>query len=425
MALKRGKAAAADKKSFKEWWSEQPAARRKNIMLLAGLGTVLLLAMMIVGSSEDTTSKKETAKGKIENAMLPSGAAKDLSVSGLTSEVRKTRDNNRDLENKVARLEASLDRYTGSGAEDKASREQKMEIELARLNTELEQVKLRGVQVAPGQPGANPAGGIAPVLSGPTNAVGEFKTYSEPEPPKTEITPEAAALKANASRPTAKKAGLKDFYIPAGTIIQGVLLTGVDAPTGKNAMKDPVPVLARVKDLAILPNFFRADVRECFILLDAVGDMSSERAMMRSSNISCVRKDRSVIDVPIQGFAVGEDGSAGMRGVLISKQGKAMAKATLAGIADGLAEAFSTNYDTVVKGPGGQEATVSGTDALASGAYGGASSALNNISQYYIDLADQLTPVIEVQSGRKFTLIVIRGRSMAPLSDASSPNNGQ
>lgn len=418
MALKRANnPVSTEKKSFKAWWEEQPAARRKNIMLMAGLGFVLLVAFMVVGGSEDSGSSKKTAKGKIENAMLPADAAKDLGVSGLTGEVRETRDQNRELENKVDRLEASLDRMAGSaGTEERATREQKLEQELLRLNNEVEAMKLRGgVPNAGGQPVKPGAVGAAGPI-GPS--VGEFKSYSEPEPPKPiEATPAGGVSASNVRPSSVKDKTVKEFYIPSGTILQGVLLTGVDAPSGKSALKDPVPVLGRIKNLAILPNYYRADVRECFVLLDAVGDLPSERAYMRSSNISCVRKDRSVIDVAIQGYVAGEDGKAGMRGTLVSKQGAALAKASLAGLADGLAQAYSGQSDVIYGGNQGQ----SQQEMFTQGAYAGASSALTNIADYYLEQAEQLHPVIEISSGRKFSLIVVRGRTMAPVDSDDAP----
>lgn len=420
MALKRSNAAAAskEKKSFKVWWDEQPAARRKNIMLLSGLVGFMAVAFLVVGGS-DEPKEKTTARGKIENAMLPGSAAKDLGVSGLTNEVRSTKDQNRELENKVARLEANIERFQGSNAEDRLTREQKLESEMQRLSLELETMKAKNAaQGVPAVGGSVPPGQVG--QAGPVGpAVGEFKSYSEPEQPK----PISTERKTEVKRESAKSSN-SEFYIPSGTIIQGVLLTGVDAPTSKSALKDPVPVLARVKDLAILPNLFRADVRECFVLMDAVGDLASERAMMRSSNISCVRRDRSVVDVPIQGYLVGEDGKAGMRGTLVSKQGAALAKATMAGLADGLSQAYSKQSDLLLPGTGGSD-TSGGSSTFESGIYGGASSALDRIAQYYLDLADQLHPVVEIESGRKFTLVVVRGRTLAPLNSESNSNSAQ
>src|SRR3546814_19547855 len=48
--------------------------------------------------------------------------------------------------------------------------------------------------------------------------------------------------------------------LPAGSILSGVLVTGMDAPTGKQAQRDPFPSLIRIKNEAILPKIGRAHV---------------------------------------------------------------------------------------------------------------------------------------------------------------------
>src|SRR5690606_5224830 len=55
-------------------------------------------------------------------------------------------------------------------------------------------------------------------------------------------------------------------YLPAGSIITGTLLSGMDAPTGKNSMAQLSPAMLRVKHEAILPNEFTVDIKECFLL---------------------------------------------------------------------------------------------------------------------------------------------------------------
>jgi len=194
------------------------------------------------------------------------------------------------------------------------------------------------------------------------------------------------------------------FYLPAGAILQGVLLSGVDAPSGKVAMKDPIPVLARIKLDAILPNRYRADIKECFTLLEAVGDLASERAMMRAITMSCVRRDRSIIEVPLAGYAVGEDGRAGLRGDVVTKQGAVLGRAMIAGFADGLASAFGGGNTFSFGGNTG----VSSAD-LERGAIGGASSALDRVSQWYLERADELHPTINIDSGRQITVVLTRG----------------
>jgi conjugal transfer pilus assembly protein TraB len=333
----------------------------------------------------------------------------------VTSDVRESRAEQRQLRGEVARLKAQVDRYTQAEGEGAANKDERLDSELASLRAELEQLKNppRNQLNPPGTAG-NPVPGIAePPAPPPPPAYGPIRTIGDDNANTNTSSPAPQA--SNVSRTVAAPAEVPKFYMPSGSVIQAVLLTGVDAPTGRAALKDPVPVLARIKHQAILPNRFLADVRECFLLLDTVGDLPSERAMMRSANISCVRKDRSVIDVPIQGYAVGEDGRAGLRGRVVSKQGAALGKAMMAGFADGVSRAFGANNSSLSTG-----GDINASQSMQSGAMGGASTALDRVAQYYLDLANEMHPIIEIDRGRHITLVVVRGRTLATI-DPNTP----
>src|SRR5699024_3241208 len=130
-------------------------------------------------------------------------------------------------------------------------------------------------------------------------------------------------------------------YLPAGSIVTGVMITGMDAPTHNAARTEPFPSLIRVKKEAILHNRFRADVRECFIIASGYGSLSAERAYLRAETLSRVRADGGVIEVALNAYAVGEDGKVGLRGRVVSKQGQMLAKSLAAGFFSGMSQVFN------------------------------------------------------------------------------------
>lgn len=223
------------------------------------------------------------------------------------------------------------------------------------------------------------------------------------------------------------------IFIPAGSILTGVFISGLDAPTGSGAQKNPFPTLVRLQKEAILPNRFRADIRECFMLLSGYGDLSSERAMLRGEKISCIRDDGGVIETELDSFAVGDDGKAGVRGTLVSKQGQIIARSLLAGFAGGFAEMFDVNATPTLNTS--SDGTIKYEDvysrkALKGGAAKGISQSLNRIADFYMDLADRMYPVIEVDAGRSVDIIVSKGTKLMvksvnevsdPVSRSSAP----
>lgn len=214
----------------------------------------------------------------------------------------------------------------------------------------------------------------------------------------------------------------EEVYLPAGSILSGAIITGIDAPTGSGARKDPFPVLLRVKKEAVLPNRFRADVRECFLIASAFGDLSSERAYMRAETISCVRDDGAVIETGMDAYASGEDGKAGVRGRLISKQGAILARSLMAGFMQGVSEAFSVrqvpsiNVTGSGSSSGGSGKVVSpvyeqafSSQAMQGAAIGGTGKALERIADFYLEMAENLYPVIEVDAAREIDFVVKKG----------------
>lgn len=215
-------------------------------------------------------------------------------------------------------------------------------------------------------------------------------------------------------------------YVPAGSFVHVALLAGVEAPTGGQAQTNPEPILLRTQDNAFLPNRYRFDIKECFILASSYGDISSERAFARLENLSCVRNNGQAIDFPVKGYIVGEDGKTGMKGKLITKQGQILANALLSGIGSGMGQAFMQNSYMQSMSPlnaMGQMSVMAPGQTLQAGIGAGFGNALNTLSQYYITLANKLFPVIEVDSGRTVDVVFTKGFSMDNNDTSNGPEN--
>jgi conjugal transfer pilus assembly protein TraB len=187
------------------------------------------------------------------------------------------------------------------------------------------------------------------------------------------------------------------------------LMGGLDAPTGGQAQNNPWPILLRVQDNAFLPNRYRAKVKECFILGSGYGDISSERAYLRLESLSCVLNNGEVVDSTLKGYVVGEDGKAGLRGRLVSKQGQVLANALMTGIISGIGQGFqqsATSYSTSALGTVG---TVDSGKQIQAGIGAGVGKALDRLSQYYITLAEKMFPIIEVDAGRVVDVVLTKG----------------
>jgi conjugal transfer pilus assembly protein TraB len=198
-------------------------------------------------------------------------------------------------------------------------------------------------------------------------------------------------------------------YLPAGMFGQALLLSGLDAPTGGQAQSNPHPVLLQLLDLAILPNRYRYDWAQCLITGAGYGDLSSERGYIRTESLSCVSKDGKVLDVPIKGYIVGEDGKAGMRGRLVSKQGQVLGNALLAGVVSGIGTGLERSSSVQSVSPLGSTITAKPGYEFQSGVGTGVGRALDRLANYYIQLAEKMFPVIEIDAARVVDVVLTQG----------------
>ncbi|MDR0701486.1 MAG: TraB/VirB10 family protein [Azoarcus sp.] len=235
-----------------------------------------------------------------------------------------------------------------------------------------------------------------------------------PPPPvivRVSLAPRTDASAANTlaaqDKPAAEERTVST-YLPV-SFTRGQLLGGLDAPTGGQAQGNPHPVLIRLADNSVLPNHVRGEYRDCFVIAAGYGDISSERAYLRTENLSCVRHDGATLEVRIQGSIYGEDGKVGLRGRLVTKQGQMLANALLAGVVGGIGQGLSTASSDYSTSALGTVSTASGADAYRAGVGAGVGRALDRLAQYYIRLAENTFPVIEIDAGREIDVVITKG----------------
>lgn len=220
--------------------------------------------------------------------------------------------------------------------------------------------------------------------------------------------------------------------LATGSIIRATLLNGALAPTSGTTRDNPLPMLLRVDKEALMPNRFRADIRDCFLIISGYGELSSERVISRAERLSCITDSGDLIEGPLSGYAVAEDGQVGIPGRVVSKAGTVLAAAALTGFAEGVSQAFQVDIVPVLEiddgtgsNSGNSRNRFRGAESLQSAAAQGASSALGRLADYYLELADNILPVVEVMPGRKIEVLltapVMIGGDM-PAVGAPVPN---
>ena len=201
-------------------------------------------------------------------------------------------------------------------------------------------------------------------------------------------------------------------YAPTGTFVKAVMLNGADAAAGMTTQGNAQPVVFRLVDNAYAPNGKRIPLKGCFVTAGVTGDISSERGIIKLDRISCTKKDGSVLDIPVEGTAIDSGGKNGIRGIPVMRNGKVMMMSGLSGMLSGIGSTIAQASQTTSISPLGATVSATGADALKAGAGQGLNTAFAKISQFYIDLANQYHPAIQLNAGSQVDLIFLGGFSL-------------
>jgi conjugal transfer pilus assembly protein TraB len=193
------------------------------------------------------------------------------------------------------------------------------------------------------------------------------------------------------------------IVLPPGSYVKAKVMTGVEAPEGKTN-----PSLLQLDYTYIGPNQHRVDLSGCFMIAKAQGDLSTERVQMQATKLSCVSKNGKMFERDVSGYiADDKDNSFAVVGTVNSKQDRVAAMAFLSSIVDGIGKAVQQTQTTSQVTPlGGSQSVMTGNGAEYLAA-GGASSAASQVTQWYLQQAQNLLPTINIGSGRDVWIIML------------------
>ena len=391
----------------------------------------------LTGASTGTGTRATPAQGTPSDS-TSTGAAAPNGWGG--QRILPDSPRNQGLETVMARLDA-MD-----------ARDQKMAAEVAGLQgradrpvqfngqpeARLPQASAGAANATSGTSGANPLGKDLPEavsFDQPGNKasakapVGGIATSDVDAPPLAAPIPARPMMisdPVNTSDQDGADDGHSDMVLPIYSGLEAVMLSGVNArPSGANngssggaaggvtaALDVGAPFVSRVKGMAIMPNSWKAsELENCFIGGSATAVLSAERAYAIADHISCIFKNGDVYEAGMKAYALDVDGTLGLAGKVVNKQGAMLMQAALTGVAAGLGSALAPtavpSYNTNVGNGSQQGFTVPSPSYLAGTAVGqGVNHAATELSQFYLNFAKETFPVVEVTAGTRVTWIL-------------------
>lgn len=217
------------------------------------------------------------------------------------------------------------------------------------------------------------------------------------------------------------KKGKELPYIPSGSFAKSILIEGADANASVTGNESTSPMQVRLIGQVEMPNNKTYDLTGCFVGLEVWGDVSSERGITRTRNISCIKGDKT-IDQPINGH-VSFMGKNGVKGDVVMRNGKILGWAWGAGFVDGIGQGMERAAQPSVGL--GATASVGAADVLKMGVGGGASKAAQTLSEYYIKRAEQYHPIIPIGAGNEVTVVFQDGFQLKTIEELDAEKNGQ
>lgn len=197
------------------------------------------------------------------------------------------------------------------------------------------------------------------------------------------------------------------FYVPSGAFSNAIILEGADASAAVTASSTTMaPMQFKLTGELHLPDNHRnKKLQGCFVTAGTYGDISSERAIVRTERLSCVINGKH-IDQPVKGH-VAFYGKNGIKGIPVMRNGQMLGLAFAAGALSGLGNAVSQIGNT--QAGLGATRTIEGSEVLRQSAGGGVSTAANKLADYYIQRAEQYHPVIPIGSANRVEVVFQEG----------------
>jgi hypothetical protein len=205
-------------------------------------------------------------------------------------------------------------------------------------------------------------------------------------------------------------------FLPPLGFIKGTLLNGVDALAGAGVA---APALVRMSGTYKTAMNSTVSLDGCMMLVEFEGELSTERALGKPSQMTCVYPDRGAVTYGVTGYVVdAKDGIVGVPGVFYegdpSKIAAVFAAEFLAGVASLVEESQITRTSDL---EGNEQTTVTGSQVQAQ-LSSGVNDSVQTLRDYLVERLDRVQSFIRLDATRDIHIVMLSG---IELRGAGSP----
>lgn len=443
----------------------ETAIRQKQLAMFIGGGLIILLTGFAMFQTREKAAPPPPDNGSVER--LQDAARRDPgdseSFAKLNSQVQAIAESMDDLkqisrekDGEIADLKQQL-----SEAQNELNAQDNLFDDVDKLYKELEALKNRPAPIMPASgpqtdqstPGYQSGdgslsarrGGVPPLVaprSSDANYTGvsrrgqtmgemrrrEQKVISLAPPEGSRSAVEKFQEDVEGALSDAKQPDVYDTanYVPPNAYAPATVYVGVDAATGKSAQADPqvaaFAITGPAQHVEIDGRIQQTALKGCIVNGAATGDLPTERVFVKLQKMTCPLPNGRVAVSEVEGH-VTQGGKAGVRGIVVSREGDLLTKAMLAGLAEGVGRsAQQVGQSSIGIGAGGglQSTTPDAKDIGVAALGGGVAEAGNTVSDYILERAKAYEPVVQMPTGIKVELVFISGTLLRPTEGTFS-----
>lgn len=379
----------------------------RNLGIVAIVILVLFTSTYYLLESENNPkSKNDPSKEVRFTNAIGDKEVYSASIEKFQSQVAENKKNENALKSQIIKLQQQA--LKDKPSDDLAKKYQVLVTQLAKVESQLKELKANPPQPADKRfkPVSTYGNQTFPTIPGQSNVAYNANGLSIPA--IATDGDDHLQLVAHKTRRHYYPRMNPNTYVPAGTHVLGVLLQGADLVADSYDQQNPKPILIRLVSSGTLPNHHLSHLHGCVITAAMTGDISSGRGDVRLERLSCVRPNSSIIDVPVFG-TVSTHAKEGIAGQIYTREGSRLASAAVSGTAAGIANGVSQGYVQYQNSVFGPVGTVDSSDLLKYGAAKGVATGLNKLSDFQMNRADQIHPIIQVNGGKLVTVTFLRG----------------
>ena len=188
--------------------------------------------------------------------------------------------------------------------------------------------------------------------------------------------------------------------LPVGSTVTGELLTGAFATKARG---DALPVLVQLRSAYSGPNDTEIPLEDCLLIGKATADISSVRARVEAVSLSCVLPDGTAFERTVRGYLTGADGTLGVPGTWEFRSGR-----WLANLLSAMGTAAAGVYADVAIAEALAGANILGSVST--------SDTTERIQEFFLQRAEEILPVVWVESGTPVYLVMLEGLTIDGLA---------